>query len=175
MTTIKIPKVPDNTNKMFTDVVDTLKTFCKEKLNDEYLQLSIDLTAKIARKRPSPLIAGSPHTWAAGIVHALGMVNFLFDRSQDPHLSSKDLCDWFHLGQSTVNAKSKSIRDMLKIYQLDPKWCLPSRLDRHPMAWMILVEGFIMDAREAPYEIQAAAYEAGAIPYIPSKNDRLNS
>jgi hypothetical protein len=57
-----------------------------------------------------------------------------------------------------------------KIYQCDHEWCLPSRLADHPTAWMISIDGFILDARTAPYEIQVAAYEAGVIPYIPSDN-----
>ncbi|WP_367364660.1 DUF6398 domain-containing protein [Candidatus Tisiphia endosymbiont of Nedyus quadrimaculatus] len=32
------------------------------------------------------------------------------------------------IAQSTISAKSKSIRDMLKISQLDSCWTLPSRL-----------------------------------------------
>jgi hypothetical protein len=72
-----------------------------------------------------------------------------------------------NLGQSTISGKSKAIRDMFKIYQLDPKWCLPSRLDANPMAWMISINGFILDARHVTRDIQEAAYQAGLIPYIP--------
>lgn len=163
-----LPKVPDNTKKAFTDIVKIIEALCKEKLNEEYFHLAIELTTKIARKRPSPLLSGSKQTWAAGIVNALGMVNFLFDKSQSPHLSSRELCNWFDLGQSTISAKSKAIRDMLKIYQMEPRWCLPSKIDENPMAWMISIDGYIIDARYAPYEIQVAAYDAGVIPYIPS-------
>ena len=61
---------------------------------------------------------------------------------------------------------------MFKIYQLDPKWCLPSRIANNPMAWMISINGFIVDARHAPYDIQIAAHQAGAIPYVPAyKNE----
>ena len=99
-------------------------------------------------------------------MHALGMVNFLFDKSQDPYLSSKALADWFELSQNTIGAKSKSIRDMFKMRQLDPAWTLRSNLDNNPMVWMIMVNGFIIDARRATYEIQQQAYNAGIIPYI---------
>ena len=101
-------------------------------------------------------------------MHALGMVNFLFDKSQDPYLSSKALADWFELSQNTIGAKSKSIRDMFKMRQLDPAWTLRSNLDNNPMVWMIMVNGFIIDARRATYEIQEQAYNAGIIPYIPA-------
>lgn len=163
-----IPKVPKAIEEPFMAIVTILEKLCNEKLNKEYFDLAIELAAKIARKRPSPFLSGNSKTWAAGIIHALGMVNFLFDKTQSPHLSSKALCDWFNLGQSTIGGKSKTIRDMFKIYQLDPKWSLPSRLDANPMAWMISINGFILDARHVTRDIQVAAYQAGLIPYIPS-------
>lgn len=164
----KIPNVPDVTKKQFTEILSILEKLCTEHLNTEYYDLAQELTAKIARKRPSPLMSGRINTWAAGIIHALGMVNFLFDRSQNPFLSSKELATWFGLSQSTIGAKSKSIRDMFKMMQLDPKWTLSSNLDSNPMVWMIMVNGFIVDARSAPYDIQKQAYNAGIIPYIPN-------
>ena len=167
MTKTSIPKVPEVVEGPFMAVLTILKKFSDEKLNDEYLGLAIELAAKIARKRPSPLLSGSSKTWAAGIIHALGMVNFLFDKTQSPHLSSKELCDWFDLGQSTISGKSKAIRDLFKIYQLDPQWCLPSRLYDNPMAWMVSINGFILDARYVTRDIQVAAHKAGLIPYIP--------
>lgn len=55
------------------------------------------------------------------------------------------------------------------MYQLDPNWTLPSLMDHNPMAWMITVNGLIIDARHAPREIQEAAYRKGLIPYIPGE------
>ena len=59
---------------------------------------------------------------------------------------------------------------MFKMRQLDPRWTLRSNLDNNPMVWMIMVNGFIIDARRATYEIQEQAYRAGIIPYIPTNN-----
>jgi len=81
------------------------------------------------------------------------------------------MCDWFNLGASAISQKSKYIRDLLKIYQLDTKWCLPSKLKNHPFAWMISVDGYLIDARHAPYELQIAAYEAGVIPFVPDDHE----
>jgi hypothetical protein len=68
---------------------------------------------------------------------------------------------------STMQSKSKQIRDLLNISQLEPDWTLPSRMDDNPMAWMIQVNGLIVDARHMPYEIQAEAWLKGLIPYMP--------
>ncbi len=40
-------------------------------------------------------------------------------------------------------------------------------MDHNPMAWMITVNGLIIDARHAPRAIQEEAYRKGIIPYIP--------
>jgi len=55
--------------------------------------------------------------------------------------------------------------------QLDPNWCLPSKLNDNPMAWMIMVNGLLVDARQLPREIQEVAYEKGIIPYIPADKE----
>ena len=68
--------------------------------------------------------------------------------------------------------KSKLIRKLLKIRQFDPKWTLPSKLDDNPRVWMLSVNGFIMDIRDAPRELQVEAFQKGLIPYIPA--DRGN-
>jgi hypothetical protein len=53
-----------------------------------------------------------------------------------------------------IGNKSKDIRDLLKITVMDPDWTLPSRLDDNIMAWMISVNGMILDARYLPRELQ---------------------
>jgi hypothetical protein len=99
------------------------------------------------------------------------MVNFLFDRSQTPHVSAKDLYQWFGVADSTGQGKSKQVRDTLKMRQLDPNWCLPSRAEDNPLIWMLLVDGLIMDIRQAPLGAQVEAYRKGMIPYIPGHKD----
>jgi hypothetical protein len=125
------------------------------------------MAAKLARRRPSPLTGGRPQNWAAGIVHAVCSVNFAFDKSQDPHITAPDISTFFGVGKSSPAAKSKVIRDLFDIYPLDPEWTLPSRIDSNPMAWFIVVNGLVVDARSMPLEIQIMAYEQGLIPYIP--------
>jgi hypothetical protein len=159
-----VPKTMRETYEAITMLTDQ---FCQAKLNDEYAELCRQMTAKLARKRPSPLTNGRPQNWAAGIVHTVASVNFAFDKSQDPHITAPDISSFFGIGKSSPAAKSKVIRDLFDIYPLDPEWTLPSRIDSNPMVWFIVVDGFIVDARSMPLEIQIMAYEQGLIPYIP--------
>jgi hypothetical protein len=161
--------VPKQMQSKFREITALTDAFCIEYLNDEYADMSRKLTAALCRKRPSPLVKGKVQSWASGIVHALGMVNFLFDPSQTPHIKANELYQHFGVGQSTGQGKSKQIRDMMNMHQMDPNWCLPSKVDDNPMIWMISVNGFIVDARFAPREIQEEAFLKGIIPYIPDE------
>ncbi|MEQ1906359.1 MAG: DUF6398 domain-containing protein, partial [Pirellulaceae bacterium] len=62
-------------------VIELIDQFCKEHLNEEYAVICRKLAEKLGRKRPSPLLQGSPNAWASGIVRAVGGVNFHDDES----------------------------------------------------------------------------------------------
>lgn len=163
--------VPKAMRPAYEAVVAITDAFCKEHLDEEYVQLSPKLAAALARKRPSPLAQGKPQMWACGIVYALGSVNFLWDKTQTPHMSAGELCQRFGAGKSGCSAKARSIMDMFRIVQADPRWYRPSKMDDNPLAWLISVDGFILDARHAPRDIQEEALRRGLIPYIPKAKD----
>jgi Domain of unknown function (DUF6398)/Plasmid pRiA4b ORF-3-like protein len=165
--TKKSENVPKAMQEKFARIVALTDHFAQQHLNDEYAEFIRFATAALCRKRPSPLASGTDKTWACGITHAIGTVNFLFDSTQDPHISATDLYKGFGVSASTGQGKSKLVRDTLKMHQMDPDWCLPSKLDNNPMAWMISVNGYIIDARSAPREFQEVAYAKGLIPCVP--------
>ena len=72
------PRVPAALQEKFDAIAQATDAFCDQRLNDEYKQLIRQALAALCRKRPSPLLKGQENSWAAGAVHALGMVNFLF-------------------------------------------------------------------------------------------------
>jgi hypothetical protein len=167
----KSESVPAAMKPRYDEIIALIEDFCARHLNNEYAQVCRQMAAALARKRPSPLQGGRANTWAAGIVHAVGAVNFLFDKSQTPHMRADELAAGFNIGKSTIHNKSKEIRDILKIGVFDADWTLPSRIDSNPLAWMISVNGFIVDARSAPRHIQEEAYRKGLIPYLPVIGD----
>ena len=154
-------QVPKDMQARFDDITQLTDTFGQAYLNDEYASLCRQLTATLCRKRPSPLSQGKVATWACGIIHAIGTVNFLFDASQTPHVPVSQIASYFGLSSSTMQAKSKQIRDLLDMYQMAPNWTLPSKIDGNLLVWLII------DARYAPREIQEEAFRKGLIPYIP--------
>jgi hypothetical protein len=169
----KSENVPQAMQEKFDRITALTDAFSQQHLNDEYGQLIRLATAALGRKKPSPLASGTDKTWACGITHALGMVNFVFDSSQKPHVSAKQMYDWFGVAASTGQAKSKLVRDILKMRQMDVEWCLPSRIDQNPMAWMVSVNGYILDARSLPRVIQEEALAKGLIPYLPGEGAGL--
>ena len=153
-------------------IVAMTDQFCREQLNEEYAVLCRRLAEKLARKRPSPLLSGKPDTWACGIVRTIGWVNFLDDSSNKPHMKLTAIDKAFGVGESTGQGKSKTIRTMLKIRQFDPHWTLPSRMDKNPMAWMIEVNGFVVDARHLKREYPGRSVSEGSDPLHPSRSDK---
>ncbi len=165
-----MPKLPSKEQKdeAVQIVIGLIDQFCKEHLNDEYAVLCRKLAEKLGRKRPSPLLHGSPNTWASGIVRTIGWINFLHDKSQTPHMRLSDIDARFGVSESSGAAKSAAIRKMLNLHPLDPNWTLPSRLEDNPLIWMVEVNGLPMDIRHAPRQLQEIAFNKGLIPYIPA-------
>ena len=137
---------------------------CAEHLDDEYAVLCRKAIAALARKRSSPLLRGEPRTWAAGVVYTLGIVNFLMDPAQKPHMTTDRLSQVTGVGKSTLSAKARVIEDLLGLGPMHPEYCRRALLAGNPLAWMVKVNGFIVDARTLPEEIQAEARRRGLIP-----------
>ena len=162
---------PDEVQGILSLIVGMTDQFCRDRLNGEYAALCRRLAEMLARKRPSPLLKGKPNTWACGIVRTIGLVNFLDDRSQRPHMKLTVIAKAFGVGESTGQGKSKLIRSILKIGQFDHRWTLPSRMNNVFPIWLLNVNGLMMDIRQAPREAQEVAFEKGLIPYIPADRE----
>ena len=163
----KSERVPKQMQAVFDEITSLTDGFCHAHLNEEYQEIIRRATAALCRKRPSPLERGRKDVWACGIVNAVGMVNFLFDRSNEPYVSSADMCREFGVAQSTASNKSKQVRDLLKMSRFDPNWSLKSLTDRNPLIWTLIIDGYMVDARDLPYELQEILVEEGHLPYMP--------
>jgi hypothetical protein len=159
--------VPKTMQARYDQIVALTDEFCQQHLNDEYRDLARAMAAALCRKRPSPVASGQARSWACGIVYALGQVNFLSDKATQPYMTMADVCAAFGVSPSTGGAKARTISDALKLRPFDPDWTLPSMMDRNPLVWMAEVNGYLVDLRSAPREVQEIAFEKGMIPYIP--------
>ena len=149
------------------EIIELTDSFCDKHLNEDYQGLCCDVVEELFEDG-FPLYKGRAVGWAAGVVHAIGWANFLQDPQQSPHMTLAQVAEGFGVSQGTMMAKSKIIRDALDLIRLDPDWCVPAMLEKNPLVWMLKVNGFVMDARHAPREVQEEAYRLGLIPYIPA-------
>jgi hypothetical protein len=170
-----VEKIPRSMAEKFAAITGLTDAFCEAHLSDEYRVLIHRVIGSLARKRPSPLLRGKESAWAAAVVHAVGKVNFLDDKSQDPHCESKTLFEYFGISLGTGQSKSREICEALQMGPMSPAWTLPSRLADNPLVWMLEIDGLVIDIRLAPPELQQLAFEKGLIPYLPTGNDEADA
>lgn len=165
---MKKAKVQSSVNDKYSDIVALTDKYSAKFLTGEYAEYCRSLADSLKEQNESPITKGKVSVWACGIIHALGMVNFLFDKNSALSIKASDLYRYFSISSSTGSAKSKLIRDMFDMFPLDPNWTLPSRLESNPLIWMLSVNGMTVDIRDMPIEAQEQAYNMGLIPFIPS-------
>ena len=139
MKPIRSTSVPKAAQAVYDAVVALTDAFCRDHLNDEYRDQAQAMAAALCRKRPNPLASGQPRTWACGIIHVLGQLNFLSDKATQPYMTMAEVCAGFGVGQSTASAKARVISDALHTNRMDPTWMLRSLVDQNPLVWMAVM------------------------------------
>lgn len=157
-------RIPEAVRHEAEEILRLTDGFCAEHLDEEYGELCRKLVGELTRKRPSPLLRGDLRIWAGAVIYTIGSINFPFDRTQRPHMTADQLCQRVGLSKSTLGAKAKRIQDLLNIVPLEPRYCREALVADNPLAWMISVNGFLVDARAMPLAIQEEARRQGLIP-----------
>jgi hypothetical protein len=135
--------------------------FCDQYLDDEYKQLAEKLILKMKRKRSVPFLRGRASSWAAGIIYALGQINFLFDQSFEPYVAAGDIPEYFGVSQSTAGGKAKLIRDMFDLCPWHPEFSTQKLLEDNPYSGKVMIDGFIVPISMLPPELQEELRERG--------------
>jgi hypothetical protein len=159
-------RIPSAMRDRAQEVLNITDCACHEHLDDEYAQIARLLVTRLARKRLSPLARGDVRIWAAGVLYAVGQINFLFDPTQTPHLTAKQLAERLGVVQTTMANKAGLINRMLDIGMFEPDLTREAMLVQHPMAWIVEVDGLLIDARTLPPELQDEARRRGLIPDV---------
>ncbi|MDR1343149.1 MAG: DUF6398 domain-containing protein [Prevotellaceae bacterium] len=142
------------------EIIQLVKRFCDKKLNEEYAVLGEKLICKLGRKRNVPFATGQTAIWAAAVIHALGTINFLFDKSAQPYVSVDEVNDFFGTKKTTTGNKSKEIRDLLKLNYWDKEFSTQNMAKGNPYANLVKVNGFIVPIDSLPEEFQTIARQA---------------
>ena len=157
-------RVPKALRGDVAEIAALIDGVCAEHLDDEYSTLCLHLLAKLARKRPSPLERGQRRVWAAAVLYTVGGINFLFDPSQEPHLRADEVAAATGVAKSTMANKAALIRRILQIGPFEPDLCRREMLASHPFAWLVEIDGFIVDVRSLPQPLQDDARRRGLVP-----------
>ena len=157
-------KIPKGLRPVVEEIAGITDSVCLSVLDEEYADLARRAVAKLARKRPSPLQAGRRATWAAGVVYALGHVNFLSDPASEPCVTADQLSAAFGVAKGTMSSKARQVRDLLRISDFSPEFQRADVAAQNPLAWIIDVNGLAVDARHVPPGIQAEAFQRGSSP-----------
>ena len=152
----------ENVMQRQQEIIQLAKDFCNEQLNEEYATLAEKLICKLGRKRNVPFVTGQTAIWAAAVIHALGSINFLFDKSSEPYASIDDICDYFGTKKSTSSSKSKEIRDLLKLRCWDKEFSTQKTANNNPYNNYVMVDGFMVHVSTLPPEIQEIVRQAKA-------------
>lgn len=145
-----------------------LDAFCSAQLDDDYRELLHKAVHALASLQPSPLLKGREPSWCAGLVHAIGLANFLFERSQlpqRPRCTIGEAFAFFGVSSSVGYAHSKKLRALLQIEPLTKDWTLAGLQQPGPEALMVQLQGFSVDARKLPagVTLQLAARALGGL------------
>jgi len=166
-----ISEIPAQIKNNFLNVAEMINSFCNKNLNDEYYNLALKLTTKLAKENPSNLIDCDIKTLAAAIINTITKTH----ESEMLQVSSKNLASWFQTTQTDIDKKTNSICKILNLQLIDQTQNAESKVDDNHdlndrMMWSITINGFTIDIRNAAHDLQVDAYEHGLIPYIPTNN-----
>ena len=160
-----ISEIPAHIKNNFLNIAEMVDLFCNKNLNDEYYNLALKLT----KENPSNLIDCDIKTLAAAIINTIAKTH----ESEMLQVSSKNLASWFQTTQTDIDKKTNSICKILNLQFIDQDQSTKSKVSNDydiddRMMWSIAINGFTIDIRNAPLDLQVDAYEHGLIPYIPT-------
>ena len=108
----------------YEEIIDKIKSFSSEYLNDEYKNICIGAAETLFLNNEEQLKKGKSLSWSAGIVHAIGTINNLFDSKEEPYMKATDLYKAFGVSSSTGSTKSKEVQKLLDLSKENKQWIL---------------------------------------------------
>ena len=108
----------------YEEIIDKIKSFSSEYLNDEYKNICVGAAETLFLNNEEQLKKGKSLSWSAGIVHAIGTINNLFDSKEEPYMKATDLYKAFGVSSSTGSTKSKEVQKLLDLSKENKQWIL---------------------------------------------------
>jgi hypothetical protein len=144
------------------ELLEMTEAFCTQKLGDDYFLLCEKLIKKLGRKRDVPFQRGKLEIWAAAVVYAIGSLNFLFDKSFEPYITTEQINEYFGTKNSTVSNKAREIKDMFNMGYFNPEFSTQRTAESNPFNQMVMVDGLIVPIDTLPDDLQQMVRELRA-------------
>jgi hypothetical protein len=114
------------------EIENLLREYCQSSLDDEFYEVCV-LLLEDSVLNEFPLLKSKVQSWAAGIVHAAGRINYLFDSDSELYRPASEIAGYFGVSLSTMFVKSRLIFEGLDTNVLDPRYCIERVLENHPL------------------------------------------
>src|SRR5690349_9810845 len=99
-----LAEVPEKLHARFREIVIATDAYCTAHLDDEYRDICRRMAVGVCNAK-LPVTSGKAAGWAAGIVAAVGYVNFLSDPSQPFHTAPADMAKRAGVSPATMQSK----------------------------------------------------------------------
>lgn len=137
-------------------------SFCTQNLDEDYYQLCEKLISRLGKKKDVPFKRGKIEIWAAAVIHAIGSINFLFDKEFEPYITADQISEHFGTKKSTVSNKARQIRDMFNMEYFDSDFSTQQMAENNPFNKLVMVDGFIVPLSSIPEDLQEMVKQARA-------------
>ena len=118
-----------------TEIETLTDRFCAAHLDNEYRDLCRGM-AVAASQAGVPLTRGKAAGWAAGIVYAVGWVNFVDDPGRRHHMKADDMAKQIGVSPATLLHRARVIMEALALHRMAPRWCTQQMAERNLLAWL---------------------------------------
>jgi hypothetical protein len=123
-------------------IVEQTTTFCKSNIDTEYTALCRKMARKLGSNSAKPFARGRIEIWAAAIIYTIGSINFLFDKSFAPYISSSTIHEYFGTKQTSISHKAAQIRKMLNMsYYFDKDFSTRYMRESNPLNLLGMADG----------------------------------
>ena len=106
-----------------------------------------------------------PGDVAAGVIHAIGSVNLLFDDTFEPYITERELYQYFDADPDTTMLFSDHIKRQLNLNVFDSKYSTHIENEDNPVKNMVSIDGIYISLDLLPSYLQKKVQEVRSKGY----------
>ncbi len=149
----------------YLQIQPLIAEFIQKHLSQEYLDIATKLLQEICGML-LPMDRSQPASWAAGVMHAIAIANFLYDPANEHHISQQSIAKHFGVSVSTLGNKGRIICEELGIFPFEPDFCTPQNLKNNPVLRLNQLKILTRKLQNLPKEEQEDALKIGLLPFL---------